>query len=62
MFCVQFWRGVGDEAKEPVEVVQPEEHKLAREGLPEPPGREERGPLGQTGDQHRGQRSPSHLH
>ena len=57
--CVQLRRGMGDEAKEPLEAVQPEEHQPSGEGLPEPRGREEGGGLGQTGVQHRGERSPT---
>ena len=53
--CVQLGRGVGDEAQEPLEVLQPEEHQPAGEGLPEPRGPEEGGVLGQAGVQHRGQ-------
>ena len=59
--CVQLWRGVGDEAEEPLEALQPEEHQPPGEGLPEPRCREEGGGLGQTGVQHRGQRSPAQV-
>lgn len=53
--------GLGDEAEEPLEAVQSEEHQPAGESLPESAEREDPGGLGQTGDQPGGQSStPPH--
>lgn len=61
--CLSQFRGcLGDEAKEPVEAVQPEEHQPVGKNLSESAEREDRGRLGQSGCQPRGQRSTHTQH